>query len=296
MTTPTFAWHLLPSFLALMEHQTLVKAAKHQGLSQPTLGRHLLELEQQLGVVLFERTGRGLIPTPQVHQIAVFVREMDTQASSLFRLVKSKKQDLKGRVRISASQTVACILLPPILKRMQTLYPDIHVDVVSSNNVSNLLRREADIALRMVRPNQDSLITKKIAQVQVVACAHARYVKKNGQPLSIEDLPDHRLIGSDTNLDIENHAKSLGFDARKLQIGFRSDDHMAQWAAIKAGLGIGFTADYVAATEQDIQVVLPQLKLPVLPIWLTVHREIKNNGLIRSVYDFLAKEVPSELS
>jgi DNA-binding transcriptional LysR family regulator len=179
---------------------------------------------------------------------------------------------------------------------MQTLYPDIHVDVVSSNNVSNLLRREADIALRMVRPNQDSLITKKIAQVQVVACAHARYVKKNGQPLSIEDLPDHRLIGSDTNLDIENHAKSLGFDARKLQMGFRSDDHMAQWAAIKAGLGIGFTADYVAATEQDIQVVLPQLKLPVLPIWLTVHREIKNNGLIRSVYDFLAKEVPSELS
>jgi DNA-binding transcriptional LysR family regulator len=78
-------------------------------------------------------------------------------------------------------------------------------------------------------------------------------------------------------------------------MGFRSDDHMAQWAAIKAGLGIGFTADYVAATEQDIQVVLPQLKLPVLPIWLTVHREIKNNGLIRSVYDFLAKEVPSEL-
>ncbi len=279
-----------------MEHQTLVKAAKHQGLSQPTLGRHLLELEQQLGVVLFERTGRGLIPTPQAHQIAVFVREMDTQASSLFRLVKSKKQDLKGRVRISASQTVACILLPPILERMQTLYPDIHVDVVSSNNVSNLLRREADIALRMVRPNQDSLITKKIAQVQVVACTHARYVKKNGQPLSIEDLLDHRLIGSDTNLDIENHAKSLGFDARKLQYGFRSDDHLAQWAAIKAGLGIGFTADYVAATEQDIQVVLPQLKLPVLPIWLTVHREIKNNALIRSVYDFLAKEVPSELS
>lgn len=186
MNTPTFAWHLLPSFLALMEHQTLVKAAKHQGLSQPTLGRHLLELEQQLGVVLFERTGRGLIPTPQAHQIAVFVREMDTQASSLFRLVKSKKQDLKGRVRISASQTVACILLPPILKRMQTLYPDIHVDVVSSNNVSNLLRREADIALRMVRPNQDSLITKKIAQVQVVACAHARYVKKMDNPCPLK--------------------------------------------------------------------------------------------------------------
>lgn len=288
-------WYLLPSFLALLDHQTLVNAAKHLGLSQPTLGRHLLELEEQLGMVLFERTGRGLVPTPQAQQLALYVREMDNQASALFRLAHSKKKSLKGRVRITASQTVACMLLPAILGRMQTALPEIDVDLVSSNSVSNLLRREADIALRMVRPNQDSLITKKIAQVQIVACVHVNYIQRHGQPLTMSDLMKHRMIGSDTYGEIETQAKALGIDPQKLNYSFRSDDYMAQWAAVKAGLGVGFTADYVAATEPEVQLLLPKMKLPVLPIWLTVHREIKNSGPIRAVYDFLAKEVPRAL-
>jgi DNA-binding transcriptional LysR family regulator len=288
-------WYLLPSFLALLDHQTLVNAAKHLGLSQPTLGRHLLELEEQLGMVLFERTGRGLVPTPQAQQLALYVREMDNQASALFRLAHSKKKSLKGRVRITASQTVACMLLPAILGRMQNALPEIDVDLVSSNSVSNLLRREADIALRMVRPNQDTLITKKIAQVEIVACAHVNYIQRHGQPLTMADLMNHRMIGSDTYGEIETQAKALGFDPRKLNFSFRSDDYMAQWAAVKAGLGVGFTADYVAANEPEVQLLLPKMKLPVLPIWLTVHREIKNSGPIRAVYDFLAKEVPRAL-
>jgi DNA-binding transcriptional LysR family regulator len=296
MNKSNIDWYLLPSFLALLDHQTLVNAAKHLGLSQPTLGRHLLELEQQLGMVLFERTGRGLVPTPQAQQLALYVREMDNQASALFLLAHSKKKALKGRVRITASQTVACILLPAILGRMQTALPEIDVDLVSSNSVSNLLRREADIALRMVRPNQDTLITKKIAQVQIVACVHVSYIQRHGQPLSMADLVNHRMIGSDTYGEIETQAKALGFDPQKLNYSFRSDDYMAQWAAVKAGLGVGFTADYVAAIEPEVQLLLPKMKLPVLPIWLTVHREIKNSGPIRAVYDFLAKEVPKELA
>jgi DNA-binding transcriptional LysR family regulator len=296
MNKSNIDWYLLPSFLALLDHQTLVNAAKHLGLSQPTLGRHLLELEQQLGMVLFERTGRGLVPTPQAQQLALYVREMDNQASALFRLAHSKKKALKGRVRITASQTVACILLPAILGRMQTALPEIDVDLVSSNSVSNLLRREADIALRMVRPNQDTLITKKIAQVQIVACVHVSYIQRHGQPLSMADLVNHRMIGSDTYGEIETQAKALGFDPQKLNYSFRSDDYMAQWAAVKAGLGVGFTADYVAAIEPEVQLLLPKMKLPVLPIWLTVHREINNSGPIRAVYDFLAKEVPKELA
>ena len=296
MNRSSFDWHLLPSFIALLDHLTLVKAAKQLGLSQPTLGRHLLELEEQLGVVLFERTGRGLVPTPQAQQLAVHVREMDSQAASIYRLAKSKKQDLKGRVRITASQTVACLLLPAILEKMQDAFPDIDIDLVSSNSVSNLLLREADIALRMVRPNQISLITKKIALIQIVACAHSSYLKKHGNPLAMADLLNHRMIGSDTYAEIETQAKSLGFDPLKLNFSFRSDDYIAQWSAIKAGLGIGFTADYVAAKDPEVQLLLPKLKLPILPMWLTVHREIKNNGLIRAVYDFLAKEVPNELN
>lgn len=296
MNNMRFNLALLPSFLAVLDHLTLVKAAKFLGLSQPTLGRHLLELETQLGVVLFERTGRGLVPTPQAMQLATHAREIDSQASTLYRLAKSRKSELKGRVRISASQTVACVLLPPILAQMQDTFPEIDVDLVSSNSISNLLRREADIALRMVKPNQDSLITKKIAQVQIVACAHSSYIKKNGQPLQVLDLLNHRMIGWDANTEIEKHAKSLGFDPQKFNYSFKSDDHIAHWAAIQAGLGIGFTADYVAASDPKVKCLLPELKLPVLPIWLTVHREIRESGPIRAVYDFLAKEIPANLN
>ena len=128
MNNMRFNLALLPSFLAVLDHLTLVKAAKFLGLSQPTLGRHLLELETQLGVVLFERTGRGLVPTPQAMQLATHAREIDSQASTLYRLAKSRKFELKGRVRISASQTVACVLLPPILAQMQDTFPEIDVD------------------------------------------------------------------------------------------------------------------------------------------------------------------------
>jgi DNA-binding transcriptional LysR family regulator len=296
MNNVAFNLALLPSFLAVLDHLTQVKAAKSLGLSQPTLGRHLIELEEQLGVVLFERTGRGLLPTPQAMQLSTYAREIDSQASTLFRLAKSRKFELKGRVRISASQTVACVLLPSILARMQDAFPEIDIDLVSSNNMSNLLRREADIALRMVRPHQDSLITKKIAQVQIVACAHTRYIKRHGQPSKVLDLLNHRMIGWETNTEIDKHAKSLGFDPKKFNYSFRSDDHIAHWAAIQAGLGIGFTADYVAASDPKVTCLLPELRLPVLPIWLTVHREIRESGPIRAVYDFLAKEVPAHLN
>ena len=123
MNNTSFNLALLPSFIAVLDHLTLVKAAKFLGLSQPTLGRHLLELEVQLGVVLFERTGRGLVPTQQALQLATYAREIESQASSLYRLAKSRKFELKGMIRISASQTVACVLLPPIFARMQDAFP-----------------------------------------------------------------------------------------------------------------------------------------------------------------------------
>jgi len=294
-TSTSFDWNLLRSFLAVLDHHTLVKAAQALDLSQPTLGRHISELEQQLGTVLFERTGRRLLPTAQALQLSETVRQMEGSAASIYRIIKSKSTDLNGRVRITASQPVACILLPPVLARMKQALPDIDIDLVSSNSISNLLRREADIALRMVRPDQSSLITKRIAEVQIVTCAHQGYLKAHGRPSSVPELRQHQLIGSENNSDMERHAKSLGHDSRTFNYSLRTDDYIAQWAAIQAGLGIGFTADYVAAGNAKVQTLLPDLNLPSLPIWLTVHREIRNSGPIRAVFDFLAKEVPAEL-
>jgi DNA-binding transcriptional LysR family regulator len=174
--------------------------------------------------------------------------------------------------------------------------PQIQVEIVSSNAVSNLLRRDADIALRMVRPNQSSLIARKIAEVSVGAYAHKNYLKRRPAPRTMQDLLDHELIAGDTDDTILRGFRSFGYPAQKELFALRADDHSVQWQAVRAGLGIGFISDYIAKRDRDVRRVLPDLPIPVLPIWLTVHREIRSNQRIRQVYDFLGEAVKAAVT
>jgi DNA-binding transcriptional LysR family regulator len=295
MNSKNFNWSLIPSFLAALEHGSLLGAARATGLSQPTLGRHIAELEQQLNVVLFERTGRGLQATPNALALAEAAQTMQTGAAHFSRMASDSATGLQGLVRLSASQPVACFLLPPILARMRQALPDITVALVVSNDVSNLLRRDADIALRMLRPEQSSLIAKRIGQISIQACAHIDYLGRQGTPQQAADLIGHDLIGGDHNSDIDMGFEAQGFAVKDLRFALRSDDLIAQWAAVKAGLGVGFMADYLLRAEPSVQALLPTLQLPQFPMWLTVHRELQTSARIRAVYDFLAAEVGNSL-
>ncbi|MBW8316417.1 MAG: LysR family transcriptional regulator [Hydrogenophaga sp.] len=295
MNTHHFNWNLVPAFLAAHEHGSLLAAARTLGSSQPTVGRHISELETQLGTVLFERTGRGLAPTPAGLRLAEAARAMESGALALLSSVGTSRSTLEGTVRISASQPVACVLLPPLLAQMRQTLPGIQVELVASNAVSNLLRREADIALRMVRPVQASLVARRIGQVGLSACAHRDYLARRGTPAEPADLLQHDLVGNDQVMDIPRGFAALGHDVPRERLVLRTDDLMAYWSAVRAGLGIGFVADYLLRTDPAVQRVLPQLRIPPLPIWLTVHREIRSSARIRAVYDFLAQAVPQTL-
>lgn len=295
MNTHHFNWNLVPAFLAAHEHGSLLAAARALGSSQPTVGRHISELEAQLGTVLFERTGRGLAPTPAGLRLAEAARAMESGALALLNSVGASRSTLEGTVRISASQPVACVLLPPLLAQMRQTLPGIQVELVASNAVSNLLRREADIALRMVRPVQASLVARRIGQVGLSACAHRDYLAHRGTPAEPADLLQHDLVGNDQVMDIPRGFAALGHDVPRERLVLRTDDLMAYWSAVRAGLGIGFVADYLLRTDPAVQRVLPQLRIPPLPIWLTVHREIRSSARIRAVYDFLAQAVPQTL-
>jgi DNA-binding transcriptional LysR family regulator len=290
-----FDWRLVRSFLAALEAGTLLGAARKLNSSQPTLGRHISELESQLGLVLFERTGRGLIATASALQLADSARAMETAALQLAQRVSGAQKEIGGTVRITASQPVACYLMPPILAAMRRDLPGIQVELEASNTVSNLLRREADIALRMVRPTQTSLIAKKIGLVPVGAYASLDYLAKRGVPRVPKDLLNHELIGYDKGEDILRGFRSFGQAVSREAFALRSDDLLVQWQAVRAGLGIGFLADYTVRFDPTVQRLLPALVLPDLPMWLTVHREIRTNVRIRAVYDFLAKNLPDAL-
>lgn len=290
-----FDWTLVRSFLAALDHGSLLGAARALNSSQPTIGRHIAELESQLGVVLFERTGRGLKPLAMALTLAESARAMESGAHQLQRSVSGLDDVVSGTVRITASQTVACVLLPPLLSQLRQKLSSVQIELVSSNEVSNLLRREADIAVRMVQPDQASLVAKRIGKVNIGAYAHRSYLQRAGAPREPLDLLKHALIGGDKNEDVIRGFAAMGYPVQREQFAFRSDDLMAHWHAVRSGLGIGFVSDFLARTDPDVTALLPMLKIPPLPVWLAVHREIRTSKRIRAVYDFLAEKIPQAL-
>jgi DNA-binding transcriptional LysR family regulator len=291
-----FDWNLVRSFLAVLDQGSLLGAARVLQMSQPTVGRHIAELEQQLGIVLFERTGRGLVPASAALALAEAARRMEAGALQLSQTLSGTQKQMAGSVRITASAPVAVQLMPPILAAMRAALPDIQVELVSSNQISNLLRREADIAVRMVRPAQSSLIARKLGEVKVGAYAHRDYLARSAPLHKVTDLLQHELIGNDADPAILQGFAAMGYPVTRSAFALRSDDLIVQWQAVRAGLGIGFCAEYMARKDPDVLPVLPGLlKIPPLPMWLAVHREIRSSTRIRAAYDFLADALPKLL-
>lgn len=290
-----FDWALLRSFLAVLDAGSLMGAARTTGARQPTLSRHVAELEAQLDAPLFERTGRGVVPTRLALAIAASARQMQSAAEGVSRALAAARDAATGTVRIAASHVAATYLLPPVLTALQAQEPGIQLELVASNQLSNLLRREADIAVRMVRPAQSSLVARKLADLPIVAAAHRDYLRRHGTPQQVGDLRQHRLIGSDRDETIVRGFAGFGVAFSRADFALRTDDHLAYGHLLAAGAGIGFVARYNLAYWPGVQPLLPQLPIPPLPCWLAVHREIRGSRLVRRAYDFLAGAIPAEL-
>ena len=296
MAESGFDWTLVRSFLAVLDAGSLMGAARQLGAQQPTLSRHVAELEAQLGAPLFERTGRGVLPTAAALAIADAARQMQAGADTLSRKLTRQREATTGTVRVTTSTVAASYLLPPVLARLRQAEPGIAVELVASNQISNLLRREADIAVRMVRPAQGSLVARKLADIAIVACAHADYLQREGTPRVPADLLKHHLIGYDRDDTIERGFAQLGQPLPRDRFVLRTDDQLAYGRLVAAGAGVGFVAAYNLRHWPGVKPLLPMLQIPPLPCWLAVHREIRGSALVRRVYDFLAQAIPAELA
>jgi DNA-binding transcriptional LysR family regulator len=295
MTGAAFDWTLVRSFLAVLDAGSLMGAARRIGAQQPTLSRHVAELEAQLGVPLFERTGRGVTPTAAALAIADAARHMQDGADTLRRALQRGREATTGTVRITASEVAAVWLLPQVLAQLRAAEPGIQVELVASNGLSNLLRREADIAVRMVRPTQGSLIARKLGEIPIVAAAHESYLARAGTPREPAELLQHSLIGYDTGDLVQRGFAAFGLPVGREAFALRTDDQVAYGRLVATGAGIGFVAAYNIAHWPGVRPLLPMLKIAPLPCWLAVHREIRSNRVVRRVYDFLAAEIPPEL-
>ncbi|AVX03072.1 HTH-type transcriptional regulator CysL [Maritalea myrionectae] len=282
-------WFLWRSFLAVMEEGSLSAAARKLGASQPTIGRHIEELETSLNVVLFDRTGRGLNPTQLAHQMVNTVRSAKSSLAEAQLMASGSTQLLDGTVRITASQILSHHILPGILKKARQTYPTIQLEMVPSDSAENLLLREADIAIRMFRPSQLDVVAKKIGMVPLCACAHQSYLDLHGTPTTPDELFGHELLGLDRQEDIIKVARMIGFDLKREDFAIRTDSQTAIWQMAMQGLGISFAQASLIDATPGMARLVPQLKIPPMEMWLAAHKDVHRAKRIRVIYDLLAE-------
>tara|TARA_B110000003_G_C16539137_1_gene491977 strand:- start:89 stop:979 length:891 start_codon:yes stop_codon:yes gene_type:complete len=286
-----FDWNKARAFLVTAEEGSLSAAARALGMAQPTLGRQVDGLEQELGIVLFERVGRGLQLTPGGLELLDHVRVMGDAAGRVSMNALGQSQTLEGRVCISASETYAAVLLPPIIAKLRILEPDIHVEIVVSNQASDLRRREADIAIRNFRPTEPDLIAKKVGEADAVLYATPDYIEKIGNPTIPQDLRHAHFVNLDHAGMMIKALNKLGLGLTEENFPLLTESYLVMWELVRQGVAIGILDAHIGDADPIVRRVLPDFQPFIFPIWLVSHRELTTSRRIRRVYDYLAKEL-----
>ena len=289
-------WALVRSFLEVLRRGSLSAAARATGLTQPTIGRHIDQFEEALGVGLFTRSSGGLIATDAALALRPHAEAMEASMAAIVRAAAmgGDANAPRGTVRITASEIMGATVLPAILGEIRFNYPEIVLELALNNRTDDLLRRDADIAVRMVRPTQDGLVAKKIGEVTLGLFAHRRYLERFGTPDTIDALTTHHLVGFDRD-DFSARAVAAGIlpISRDL-FSFRCDNDVAQLAAVHAGLGIGVMQSAIAKRHPDLVSVMPKRVAFRLELWLAVHEDQRDQPAIRAVFDGLATGLLSD--
>ena len=290
MSTATIQWDHWRSFIAVAELGSLSAAARGLGLTQPTVSRHIDLLEQALGATLFLRSPQGLAMSDLGQQLLPEARAMAASAAALERTASAPHDADRGVVRLTASEVVGAEILPRVLGPLLAKHPGLEVELVLSNRNEDLLHREADLAVRMVRPTQAGLIARKVADVRIGLFAHASYLAARGTPRSLPELAGHVLIGPDR--DSAALAALTGTGITRRMIRFRCDRESAQLNAIRAGMGIGAMQGGIAQIAPGLRPVLPDSIAFELECWLAMHADLRSTARVRMVMDHLAAHLP----
>ncbi|MDF1856215.1 MAG: LysR family transcriptional regulator [Pseudooceanicola sp.] len=285
----TFDWNRARAFLVTAEEGSLSAAARALGLTQPTLGRQVEALQHELGVVLFERVGRGLTLTPAGRDLLTYVQRMGEAANQLSLKAVGRNADLAGKVVIAASEADAALILPAILADLRRRAPRISVQVVASSDTTDLLRREADIAIRNFRPTEPDLIARKIRDANARLYATPGYIDAVGPLDTRADLSRAAFVGLDTTGRLMTRLNSLGLSLSEANFPLVCDSFLVMWAMVKQGLGIGILDDRMARVDASVRQILPDLAPVSFPIWLVAHRDVLTNPRLRLIYDLLAE-------
>ncbi len=287
-------WNQLKAFLETAETGSLSAAARKLGLTQPTLSRQVSAIESQLGVTLFERVGKAMVLTSTGLTLLEHARAMGAAADDLRMSATGQSQAVDGVVCVSASEAMAAYLLPGVLSRLRQQAPGIIIEVVASDALSDLRRREADIAIRHVRPDQPELIGRWIREASASFYASKAWVAQHGHPRTAEEAARHEFVGMDRSGGYLAYLQQHGLPLDISNFVCYAENTASNWALVRHGLGIGPMMDEMARELPDVVRVLDDVAPVLFPIWLVTHRELRTARRVRVVFDMLAEALGAE--
>ncbi len=289
-----FDWNHARAFLVTAEEGSLSAAGRALGMAQPTVGRQVAALEKELDVLLFDRVGKQLVLTPDGLELVDHVRQMSDAATRVSMAASGQSRQLDGQVCITATDSIAALCLPPIIQRVRERYPGISIEVLVSNELSNLGRREADIALRNVQPTHPDLIARKICNLAARLYGSKEYLDKIGRPVTVQKLQKADYTGFDRSDVMINTLREFGLTLTQDNFSVVSENHLVQWEITKQGIALGMMMELVGDREPLVERVLSDSQVIIFPVWLVAHQQLKSSKRIRAVFDMLADSLAAQ--
>lgn len=287
MTMSEPSWDLYRSFLAVMREGSLSAAARTLAMTQPSLGRHIRELENALALALFTRSPQGLVPTDAALRLMPHAEAMASATAALRRAATTGDDTVRGVVRVTASEVIGAEVLPPMLTSFRASNPEVTIELVATNRSEDLLRKDADLAIRMTRPTQQALVSRRLGRIELGLFAHRRYLRRHGTPATLEELRAHSLIGFDHEPAYARTMRPKDLPWSREWFALRTDHDLAALAALRAGYGIGFCQLPLAARDAKLVRVLEPLSLP-LDTWAVMHEDLRRTPAVRRLFDHLS--------
>ncbi len=286
-------WNQLRAFLETADTGSLSAAARKLGLTQPTLSRQVAAIEQSMGVTLFERVGKAMVLTSTGLDLLEHARAMGSAADALSLAATGRSQAVGGVVSVSATDIMASRMLPPLVKRLREKAPGIALEVISTDSLSDLQRREADIAIRHVKPEQPDLIARLVREVNAYFYASEAWVKAHGHPRTADDAANVPFIGSDRNGQYLGMLQHHGLRVSEENFCCYANHSVVHWGLVRDGIGIAPMMEDVARATPGVVRVFDDLPPVRFPIWLVSHRELRTSRSIRVVFEALADGLAS---
>lgn len=284
------SWELYETLLAVIDEGSFSGAARRLRVAQPTVRRRVEALEQSLGVVLFTRAPNGLTPTDAAKVCRSYAQTMEATAEALVRSVSDAPDGpLRGTVRISTSQMVGTHAMPTILAELRARHPSLVVELSLTDRQEDLVRRDADVAVRMTRPTQGALVARRVGVIPLALVASDAYLERHGTPKKLAQLAEgHVLVGSDRRVGLRDALRTLGVDVPARAFALRCDDDVAQLELVRAGLGIGVCQRPLLSRFRELRHVLPRVTVP-LDAWVVTHEDLRAVRRVREVFDALVE-------